>query len=228
VPEPIKTPITANGEAIQRLRIARGWTLKQLAEKPPRCSEKTIRSAEQSKPMQMFTLKNIATKLGVNYTDIVTGIIPPEPEKPKVRTWEFKVTVSTPYEEFDEADDLLKFMSLLMKRIGGEPMELTSVSPGSTEITVKMTHTQIEKFIFAYVRGELDDLNIDSVKAPWLDGPSGYFDATKSNGWEYLARLPHEPHPSVGQVGGPLAQGGDPEESLEEEHGESWKKGDRF
>lgn len=200
--------VQANGAVIKRLRTERGWRVEDLAKKA-KCSVRTIKNVEGGASVYVFTLRKLAEVFSVEYLALTTDIISLTTDKSKTckhRTWEVNIRISTPYEEFDESSDLIRFMSALIDRIGGkdiEQMKPTSVTPGSTEITVEMTAIQLQWFLLHYIHyhqenvervgaaeaektgDAFDELNIVSVKAPYpvSDDAGKYFDGTKRE-WE--------------------------------------------
>lgn len=72
MPDPSPTPETL-GQRVQRLRLAQGLTVPQLAARlTPRCSIQTIHSIEQghSSP-RIDTLQRLAAALGVSVADLL-------------------------------------------------------------------------------------------------------------------------------------------------------------
>jgi len=161
----IKTSVKANGDAIRRMRKAKLWTLKRLAANA-KCSERTIRSAEQSAQMQMFTIERIANALDADFADLIDSPPPPRIE-PKQRTWEVSIKISTPFEEFDESKDLTKFLEVLIERLGGREIIPSRVTPGSVSIGLEMGAYALQALLVAYIHGNLDDLNIITIEGPY-------------------------------------------------------------
>jgi uncharacterized protein (TIGR02246 family) len=60
----------ANGERILALRLAAGLTQERLAT-DCRCDVKTIRGAERSKRMDAATLRRIADRLGIRFSEVI-------------------------------------------------------------------------------------------------------------------------------------------------------------
>ena len=156
--------VAPDGPAIQRLRIAKGWRVEDLAKKA-RCSLKTVENVEQGANVYLYTLSKFAQALGVEASTLMAGAaLPP---LTKERTWQITIKVSTPDdEEFDESTDLPRFMATLIERLGGNDMEPRGIRRGSVNITVEITAEQIMRLIDAYQSGRLDDLGIESISAP--------------------------------------------------------------
>lgn len=156
--------VEPDGEAIQRRRVEKGWRVEDLAQKA-RCSPRTVENVERGANVYLYTLSKFAQALGVEVAALMAGAAPPDPPK-KERVWKVMIQVSTPYEEFDESNDLVKLLQALVSRLGGEEMEPTQVRKGSTRIEVEMTLEQMVKLIEAFIHDELDDLNIGSILLP--------------------------------------------------------------
>lgn len=156
--------VEPDGQAIQRLRIAKGWRVEDLAKKVG-CSLKTAENVERGKNVYLVTLSEFAQALGVEVTTLMKGMTAPPPPT-KERTWEITIKLSTPFEDFDESTDLIRFMTTLMKRLGGDDMEPGGIRSGSTRITLKLTSPQIMRLLDAYQEGRLDDMQIESILAP--------------------------------------------------------------
>ena len=156
--------VTPDGEAIQRLRIEKGGRVEDLADKA-KCSLKTVENVEQGRSVYLYALSKFAQALGVEVSTIMAGAAPPDAPK-KERVWKVIIQVATPYEDFDESNDLVKLLQTLVSRLGGEEMEPNQVRKGSTRIEVEMTLEQMVKLIEAFIHNELDDLNIGSILLP--------------------------------------------------------------
>ncbi len=157
--------VEPDGEAIQRLRIEKGWRVEDLAKKA-RCSLKTVENVERGANVYLYTLSKVAQALGVEVSTLMTGAAPPP--LPKERSWTITIRITTPDDEaFDEATDLPRFMATLIERLGGDDMEPRGIRRGSVNITVEITAEQIMRLIDAYQSGRLDDLGIEMISAPF-------------------------------------------------------------
>ncbi len=155
--------VKAKGEEITKQRKGKVWTIKKLA-KQSDCSERTIRSAEQSEHMQMFTIHKIARALQVGAESLVDSPIQ-QPET-KVRTWEVTIKISTSYDDFDEARDLSAFMSTLMSRLEEKELFPIGVIRGSVSIAFQASLKTMTSLLKSYVNDGLDELPILTIKAP--------------------------------------------------------------
>jgi transcriptional regulator with XRE-family HTH domain len=156
--------VTPDGQAIQRMRIEKGWRVEDLARKAG-CSLKTVENVERGANVYLFTLSRSAQALHVEVATLMTGTAP-APLPTKERTWEITIKVSPPFDEFDESTDLIQFMKTLIKRLGDDDMEPGGIRSGSVRIRIKLTSTQIMRLIDAYKEGRLDDMEIESISAP--------------------------------------------------------------
>jgi transcriptional regulator with XRE-family HTH domain len=159
--------VEPDGEAIQRLRIEKGWRVEDLADKAG-CSLKTVENVESGANIYVYTLKRIASALGVEPSELLIDDddAPPARMRKKERVWKITLEVSTPYDEFDESSDLVNLLQALVSRLGGKEMEPTGVKEGSTLIEIEMTLEQFLELAEAYADGRLDDLNIESIGTP--------------------------------------------------------------
>ena len=156
--------VEPDGEAVQRLRIEKGWRVEDLAKKA-RCSLKTVENVERGANVYLYTLSKVAQALGIEVSTLMTGAAPPP--LPKERSWTITIRITTPDDEaFDEATDLPRFMATLIERLGGDEMEPRGIRRGSVNITVEITAEQIMRLIDAYQSGRLDDLGIEMISAP--------------------------------------------------------------
>jgi transcriptional regulator with XRE-family HTH domain len=159
--------VEPDGEAIQRLRIEKGWRVEDLANKAG-CSLKTVENVEKGENIYLYTLKRVANALDVEPSELLIDVDDESPVRmrKKERVWKITLEVSTPYDEFDESSDLVGLLQALMSRLGGGGIEPTGVKEGSTLIEVEMTLEQFLELAEAYADGRLDDLNIESIAAP--------------------------------------------------------------
>lgn len=124
--------VAPDGQAIQRLRHAKGWNAQRLADKAG-FSLKTVENAERGNQVYPVTLKTLAQALGVEVQALLLEPLPPP--QPKQRTWEITIKISTPYEEFDQSNDLTRLFSTLIERLGGVVVEPEEVRKGNPNIT---------------------------------------------------------------------------------------------
>jgi|GEM_PF-6478260 len=137
--------VTPDGQAIQRLRIEKGWRHQDLARKVG-CSLRTVENLERGENAYLFTMKSLADALGAEVTTLLKGATPPP--QPKQRTWEITIKISTPSEEFDQSTDLTKLFSTLIERLGGVVVEPEEVRKGNPNIAIPDTsHPRTAEFL---------------------------------------------------------------------------------
>jgi transcriptional regulator with XRE-family HTH domain len=159
--------VEPDGVEIQRLRIEKGWRVEDLAKKAG-CSLKTVENVEKGANVYIYTLKRVASALGVEPSDLLIDGDDASLERRRKKERVFTITfeVSMPFDEFDESSDLVSFLQTLVSRLGGGEMEPTGVKEGSTLIEIEMTLEQFLELAEAYADGRLDDLNIESIGTP--------------------------------------------------------------
>jgi transcriptional regulator with XRE-family HTH domain len=113
---PKKRTVEPDGQAIQRLRMQKGWRVEDLAKKA-QCSLRTVENVESGENVYLFTLRRFAEALGVEVSTLMPGAMPPEQPK-KERVLKVTIEVPTPYEEFDESKDLVNLLQALVVQRG--------------------------------------------------------------------------------------------------------------
>ncbi len=167
---PKNRTVKPNGDAISRLRKAKGWRVEDLA-KNAKCSVRTVENVERGANVYLFTLAKFATALGVEYTVLVSGgDSPPEPPK-KERRFKVQITLDVPYEEFDESVQLVSFMTMFKQLVQAQDeIMVAGVEDGSTIITLEMSIDEIQRLIDELTVGstevELDVFRVARVKLP--------------------------------------------------------------
>lgn len=163
-------------EAVRRLRLAKGWSVERLAEKAP-CSVKTLRNIEKGASVYLSTLSRIATALAVDFATLMPDGKPPSdppPVAPENRL-QVHITVSIPYAQFDESEQLCGLIDSLRRLLvgGGGDMRVLNVGDGSTVITLEVTRDDFLALHSAYSEGKLAELHcIDFCPKFEHDDPS--------------------------------------------------------
>ena len=139
--KPKTRTVKPDGDAIRRLRLAKGWRVEDLARKAD-CSIKTVENVEAGEQVYLCTLRSFAEVFGVEFSTLVVGATPP-PLKDNRFEVEFKLSI--PYEQF-ESKQLAALIELLKRLLGGD-MEPGNPKGGSTIIPVMMTREQVEKLV---------------------------------------------------------------------------------
>jgi transcriptional regulator with XRE-family HTH domain len=164
--------VEPDGEAIQRLRIEKGWRVEDLAEKA-RCSLKTVENVERGANVYLYTLRKFAQALGVGVSTLMIGTAPPDPPKEEPRV-KIHFTLEIPFAEFDESGQLVGFVNTLMQIVQAKAeITVAGVQEGSTIITLEMGMEDIERLIQEFLgsraKAELDAFRVARLKLPDSD-----------------------------------------------------------
>lgn len=156
--------VRPDAEAIKRLRLEKGWRAEDLARKAL-CSQKTIENAERGANLYLFTLAKVAKALGVAYQTLLPAPIPASNPQPQQRRIDVQITLSIPFAEFDESEQLVGFIELLKRLLPTrDEIHVKAVSDGSVVLTIELSAEDAAKLLVARARGDLDDLKIADVK----------------------------------------------------------------
>ncbi len=162
--------VKADGQAIQRLRVAKGWNVADLAKKAKcsKCSLKTVENVERGASVYLFTLGRIAEALGIECGELLKSATPPAATPPKERRFEVQIKLLIPYEEFDQSEQLGSLIDVLKRLIlmgGGGDINVVAVGHGSTLITLDMNEEDAESFILTFVKGYFNERIKDTLDA---------------------------------------------------------------
>lgn len=161
----------ARKDAIRLLREAKGWGQQALADRAV-VSIKTLNSVEQGKPAQLSTFGKIAKALAVEPSAFLEGHeTNPPPAAPAgdqaARRVEVKLTLSIPFEDFDETEGLDRLVGLLTSLMNAKnAVTITELSPGSIELTMLVDEEDAPRLMQAFSQHKLD-----VVQATQLDLP---------------------------------------------------------
>jgi len=189
IPEMGRT-VRPDAEAIKRLRVAKGWTVEDLAGKAI-CSPKTLQNIEKGNRVYLSTLSKLAKPLALN-VEIMTLVQggkppaqPPEPPKPQPQV-QMQFVLSIPFDQFDESAQLggfIEFLKQFMK--GGGNVNVLGVTPGSTIITVAVSIEDMLALASAFKAGKLAEMQVADcyplVNIPIIDPRDTYktYDPTR-------------------------------------------------
>ena len=146
---------------LEKLRIARGWSREDLATEAI-ISTRTLDSIMAGKSAVLSTLSKLAKALETPVDAIVDGF--QEPEVPNARCWKVTITLSAPYDGFDETKELPEFLTKLLARIGGDQVLMPEVSVGSIKIQFYLTDEQNLPFHAQYTEMASDLSHLGLVK----------------------------------------------------------------
>jgi transcriptional regulator with XRE-family HTH domain len=162
--EPPKSrTVRPDGEKIKRLRQAKLWRVEDLA-RHAKCSVKTVENVEHGGNVYMFTLAKFATALGVENASLIAGgEVPAVPPK-KERRIEVNLTISIPFDDFDQSDQLVSLIEKLTAVVKAQDhIELTGLMAGSTIITLEMSEPDVHLLIAAFMSGKLDEMQVQEL-----------------------------------------------------------------
>jgi len=173
IPEMGRT-VRPDAEAIKRLRVAKGWTVEDLAGKAI-CSPKTLQNIEKGNRVYLSTLSKLAKPLAVEIMTLVQGgkppTQPPEPPKPQSGI-QMQFVLSIPFDQFDESEQLggfIEFLKQFMK--GGGNINVVGVAPGSTIITVEVSIDDMLALSSALSEGKLAEMLCDELRLRFKPEP---------------------------------------------------------
>lgn len=193
--------VRLDGAAAGRLRVERGLNVEEVA-KAAKCSAKTVRNAEAGRPVYLVTARHLAAALGVEPAAL---LLDPPPAPLRGKTYEITLRLTTPFDQFDETDDLRALMRAIATRLGGEDdMEPKRIAPGSTLVTLEVTEEQLVRLLRGFAEGLLDDLGVVQVQAPSdvRDGRVLWKAARKAEWATIYPRLARQLWLQFGGVGG--------------------------
>jgi len=166
--------VKPDGEAIQRLRIEKGWRVEDLADKA-KCSLKTVENVERGRFVYLYTLSKFAQALGVEVSTLMAGAEPPAPQNLPKKKWmgNVQITLNIPFGEFDECMHLVSLLNTLRDLIQArDEITVVGVQEGSTVITLEMSLDDIQRLIDVFlsrrreVEAGLDAFGVSLLKLP--------------------------------------------------------------
>jgi transcriptional regulator with XRE-family HTH domain len=152
----------ADLKKLENLRIARGWSREDLADKAI-VSTRTLDSIMAGKQAVLSTFAKIAKALETPVNTIIHDF--ELPQKPEERRWTVTISISAPYDAYDETKELPEFLKKLLSRVGGDEIWGVKATAGSTKICCYLTDDQHAKLMSEYQAGTLGDLDIIDIQA---------------------------------------------------------------
>ena len=170
--------VKPNGEAIRRLRTEKGWRVEDFMKKTG-CSKRTHENIERGAIARILTLRLFAEALGVNFPALLAEPLAAieQPAEPKERRRQVVITVSFPFEEFDESEQLWSLIQSLTKQIAAKDAVIVlRVANGSTIITLEMSEADLQQLMNCFLKGELRQHDIIAISVaetpPTGDAPA--------------------------------------------------------
>lgn len=166
---------TVRTEVMKRLRVAKGWSQEALAEKAI-ASLKTINSMENGAPAQLSTITKVARALGVEPGELLVGTDPPTggavPAAPgNVMPSDGQITLtltlSVPFEGFDETEGLSRLIALLTSVAQiKKGVAVAGVSPGSVNVDLRVDPADVPAIARAVAEGKLGPVLVSEFSLP--------------------------------------------------------------
>jgi transcriptional regulator with XRE-family HTH domain len=127
-------------KALEAIRARKGLSLSELAEAAG-LSSRTIDNVMAGKPVLFGTIQLMATKLGVDPSEISEMADTTE----EADTYGIQIKLNIPHKDFNQ-DRLQTFADLLARLAGGTVLE-AGFTEGSTIVTVQLTQQQISNLL---------------------------------------------------------------------------------
>ena len=155
-------------DVLKRLREAKGWSQEALADKAI-VSLKTISSLENAAPARPSTIAKVAKALGIAPAELVdqgdsavatsAAVILPADRRVNVT-----LTLSIPFESFDETEGLDRLTSLLAAIVQTKnAIAVTNVSAGSVKVTLAVDPEDAASIARAFVEGKLTPISVSGL-----------------------------------------------------------------
>jgi transcriptional regulator with XRE-family HTH domain len=131
--EKARRSVLAKGESIRQARLAKGWRAEDLARKAG-YSKRTIENAESGKPIDMSTVADIATALGVDYASLLPSDLLDRPNLVR-----FQLSLEFDARQIEHSPHLQSFFDLLQRISQSDaPVRLQAVRQGSVILLLDM------------------------------------------------------------------------------------------
>ena len=165
--------VRVSGKEVRRLRQKKGLTLEMLAARA-KCSEKTIKNVESSKPIYYATLMKIAEALSVRASSLIMDEeIDKSTLKPGAVDWpvymnQTEVGIETlgDFHKNDETTLINDIKALLKKANINGKIIIIAVEPGSVKFRVLLEQNDAKKLVDAFLSGKFDRDGITSISLP--------------------------------------------------------------
>ena len=154
-------------DVMKRLREARGWSQEQLASKTG-FHAKTLSNIENGKNSLLSTIASIATALGVQPAELIEGHEPdPLASGPAEKRVLMTLTLSIPFEDFEETEGIDRLSAFLMAVINGKnAIAITDAVRGSVKLTMLVDEEDAPRLMQAFADHKLDAIQATELSIP--------------------------------------------------------------
>jgi transcriptional regulator with XRE-family HTH domain len=162
----------ARPDIVHHLREGKGWSQDDLANKAG-IDAKTMSRLLRGGVCNISTIAFVAGALGVEPADIIDDgnsavQQATHPGSASDRRVEVTVTVSLPFETFDQHSQLAPMIALLIEAIkAAGTINVTAVEPGSIRLTLEMDAGDANSLFEAFLGNQLDDLPASELTVPF-------------------------------------------------------------
>jgi transcriptional regulator with XRE-family HTH domain len=163
-----KRTLPTNGMHAQMLRMTRGMTQEQLAEKSG-VGRRKITDIENGNGAEFWLLTEVAKALGVSVEELVPSFVslpgaPPSPPHEEKITFNMSFSVDAKAFDADKVAQLLKHLKELFG--GSRDIEVRQVKAGSLVVTGDMFSDDFPDLLYAFADGDLETLELSSLLIP--------------------------------------------------------------
>jgi transcriptional regulator with XRE-family HTH domain len=163
-------------DVVKRLRESKGWGQEMLAEKSI-TSLKTINSIESGAQARLSTIAKVARALGVEPGDLIDrGESPPVPQPPDPvpagavradRRVELTLTLSIPFESFDETDGIDRLATFLAAVASAKKtIAITDLIPSSVKVSLLVDPDDAAAIVRAFAENKLEPIQASRLTVP--------------------------------------------------------------
>lgn len=154
-------------DVMKRLREARGWSQEQLASKSD-VHAKTLSNIENGKNALLSTIASIAKALGVQPAELIEGHEPDAPASgPAEKRVLMTLTLSIPFEDFEETEGIDRLSAFLMAVINGKnAIAIPDAVRGSVKLTLLVHEEDAPRLMQAFADHKLDAIQATELSIP--------------------------------------------------------------
>ena len=152
-----------NGDALRRLRVAKGWRIRDLASRAD-CTDRTIERLEAGGRTYPSLALPIARALAVDLSEI-SDDVPKPTESPSAAGIYVEIKFGFNYPRFDMSEELVELFERLEKMLAmSSNVQVQYVKPGSVVVGLLFEPADAEKLVNAFFRGQLADFWVEEVR----------------------------------------------------------------